>query len=79
MPRQARFDTPGTLHHAMIRGIEGRRIFHGEDDREHFLSRVRTLVKETQTRILAWAILDNHVHLLLFSGREGISTFMRGC
>jgi REP element-mobilizing transposase RayT len=61
----------------MIRGIEGRRIFHGEDDREHFLFRVRTLVKETQTRILAWAILDNHVHMLLFSGREGISTFMR--
>ncbi len=77
MPRQARFDAPGTLHHAMIRGIEGRRIFEGDEDREHFLSRVRILVKETQTRILAWAILDNHVHLLLFSGKEGISTFMR--
>jgi putative transposase len=77
MPRQARFDVPGTLHHAMIRGIEGRRIFEGDEDREQFLSRVRSLVKGTQTRILAWAILDNHVHLLLFSGQEGISTFMR--
>ena len=38
---------------------------------------MRTLVKETQTRILAWAILDNHVHILLFSGQKGISTFMR--
>ena len=77
MPRQARFDVPGTLHHVMIRGLEGGRIFHDDEDREHFLFRVRTLVKETQTRILAWAIMDNHVHLLLFSGQEGISTFMR--
>ncbi len=77
MPRQARFDAPGTLHHVMTRGLEGRRIFHDDEDREHFLSRLRTLVKETQTRILAWAILDNHVHLLLFSGKEGISTLMR--
>ena len=51
MLRQARFDTPGTLHHAMIRGIEGRRIFQGDRDREHFLSRVRTLVKGIEGRI----------------------------
>jgi REP element-mobilizing transposase RayT len=61
----------------MIRGLEGGRIFQDDEDRKHFLSRVSTLVKETQTPILAWAILDNHVHMLLFSGQEGISTFMR--
>jgi hypothetical protein len=26
MPRGARLDTPGTLHHVMVRGIEGNRI-----------------------------------------------------
>jgi hypothetical protein len=26
MPRQARLDSPGTLHHVMIRGIEKKRI-----------------------------------------------------
>jgi len=26
MPRQARLDAPGTLHHGMIRGIEGTNI-----------------------------------------------------
>jgi hypothetical protein len=26
MPRQARLDTPGTLHHVIIQGIEKRRI-----------------------------------------------------
>lgn len=26
MPRQARLDFPGTLHHVILRGIEGREI-----------------------------------------------------
>lgn len=33
MPRQARLDAPGTLHHVMIRGIEGREIFRDDVDR----------------------------------------------
>ena len=61
MPRQARLDSPGTLHHVMIRGIEGRNIFLGDEDREKFLSRVRELSLDTGTRILAWALMKNHV------------------
>ena len=77
MPRQARLDAPGTLHHVMIRGIEGANIFWDDEDREHFLSRVGTIGKATETRILAWALLDNHVHMLLFSGSSGLPRFMR--
>jgi REP element-mobilizing transposase RayT len=61
----------------MIRGIEGRNIFGDEDDREDFVDRLRSLVKATQTPILAWALLDNHVHLLVISGPTGLPTFMR--
>jgi len=35
------------------------------------------LAQETGTRILAWALMRNHVHLLFFSGPAGISQFMR--
>jgi putative transposase len=77
MPRQARLDAPGTLHHVMIRGIERKSIFRDQEDREDFLSRVKNLVKETGTRILAWSLLSNHVHLLLFSGPAGLPLFMR--
>ena len=48
MPRQARLDTPGTLHHVMIRGIERKRIFREDEDREDFVSRLRSLSKETR-------------------------------
>jgi REP-associated tyrosine transposase len=77
MPRKARLDIPGTLHHVMIRGIEGCNIFREDEDRSAFIDRMGTLVKETGTRILAWALMDNHVHLLIISGPVGISTFMR--
>jgi hypothetical protein len=38
MPRQARLDAPGTLHHVIIRGIEKRRIV---DDINYDQSRER--------------------------------------
>ena len=53
MPRQARLDAPGTLHHVMIRGIEGKGIFRDTQDGKDFV---------TRTRILAWPLLGNHVH-----------------
>ncbi len=77
MPRQARLDAPGTLHHVMIRGIEGAHIFWDNKDREHFLTRVEEIGKATGARILAWALMNNHVHALLLSGSSGLSMFMR--
>ena len=77
MPRQARLDAPGTLHHVMIRGIEGKPIFPDTQDRKDFVTRLGDLSKQTDTRILAWSLLGNHAHLLLFSGPSGLSVFMR--
>ena len=77
MPRKARLDVPGTLHHVMVRGIEGKNIFQDEEDRKAFVDRMGNLVEETGTRILAWTLMGNHVHLLIISGPAGLSTFMR--
>jgi hypothetical protein len=38
MPRQARLDAAGTLHHVIIRGIEKRRIVDDDPDRREFAS-----------------------------------------
>ena len=77
MPRQARLDSPGPRHHAMIRGIERGNIFLGDENGEKFHSRVGELSLDTGTRVLAWALMKNHVHLLLFSGGVGLPAFMR--
>ena len=77
MPRGARLDAPGTLHHVMVRGIEGCGIVMDDLDREHFLFRMGTLAKVTGTTIYAWALMNNHAHILLKSGDEGLASFMR--
>ena len=57
MPRQARLDSSGTLHHVMIRGIERRRIVDDEQDRNKFVRRLGSLAEETRTPIYAWALI----------------------
>jgi putative transposase len=37
MPRKARIDAPGALHHIIIRGIERKAIFKGNADRDNFV------------------------------------------
>ena len=77
MPRQARLDAPGTLHHVIIRGIERRAIVANEEDRRAFVERLGRLASELNTDIYAWALLTNHAHLLLRSGPRGLPAFMR--
>lgn len=77
MPRQARLDTPGTLHHVIVRGIDKRRIANDSDDRINFMSRLGQLAIETRTAIYAWSLMTNHAHLLLRSGPHGLSEYMR--
>jgi REP element-mobilizing transposase RayT len=77
MPRQARLDAPGTLHHVIIRGIEKRRITDDEVDQENFVSRMGGIAASTGTSIFAWALLTNHCHILLRSSEFGLSRYMR--
>lgn len=65
MPRQARLDAAGILHHVIVRGIEGRRIFVDDSDRNDFLDRCGVIFPETNTFCYAFSLLPNHVHLLL--------------
>lgn len=77
MPRLARLDAPGVLHHIMIRGIERRNIFRVKKDREDFLERLSKLIPETQTCCYAWVLMSNHAHLLLRTGKAPLATVMR--
>jgi hypothetical protein len=43
MPRQTRLDTPGTLHHVTVRGIERTVIFRDGPDRADFVRRLAAL------------------------------------
>jgi len=77
MPRSARLDALGALHHIMIRGIERRKIFRDDDDREDFLARLEKLLPATKTACFAWALIPNHAHFLFRTGGVPIATLMR--
>lgn len=77
MPRSARLDIPGLLQHVIVRGIEKRKIFLDELDREFFVNRLTSLLKETEVRCYAWALIPNHFHLLLMPTRTSLASFMR--
>jgi hypothetical protein len=59
MPRQARLDAPGTLHHVIVRGIEKRKIVDDRWGRGNFVSKMGQIASETDTVIYAWALMTN--------------------
>ena len=77
MPRKARIDAPGAIHHIIGRGIEGCKIFRDDADRDGFVDRLGRVISETHTICYGWALIPNHFHLLLRSAETPISTVMR--
>lgn len=77
MPRQARIDAPGALHHIIIRGIEKKVVFRDDSDRVCFVERLGKVLSDTATPCYAWSLMSNHIHLLLMTGMVPIATVMR--
>jgi len=61
----------------MIRGIEGRKIFGNNKDRNDFLDRRGKLLPMTKTACYAWVFMTNHAHFLIRTGLVPLSTVMR--
>lgn len=77
MPRGPRLDAPETLHHVMVRGIEGRAIFRDDPDRDEFVRRLGEVAIAKGLTVYAWALLPNHVHLLVRTGAIPLARSMR--
>ena len=77
MPRGPRLDAPGVLHHVMVRGIEGRSLFRDDRDRDDFVGRLADLARSGALAVYAWALLPNHVHLLVRTAARPLAHSMR--
>lgn len=73
----ARLDIAGVLQHVMVRGIERRDIFLDDQDRQSFLERFEHLLDKMSMECLAWALMPNHLHLLLRPTQSNLGNFMR--
>jgi REP element-mobilizing transposase RayT len=61
----------------MARGIERTKIFRNRKDLEDFLSRLEERVRAGGWVVYAWALMPNHIHLLVRTGLQPLSTNMR--
>ncbi len=77
MPRRARLDAPGTLHHIFGRSVSGLKAFPTKKDKGDFLRRLAERCEAGALTVYAWAVMDTHFHALLRAGNESISSTMR--
>ena len=77
MPRQSRIDAPRALHHVIVRGIERKAIFKDNEDRDAFVDRFGKVFSESSTPCFAWALMANHVHMLVRTADTPLATLMR--
>lgn len=76
MPRQARIDYPGAVHHVLVRGINHAAIFRDDDDRSRFLGKFSACLQSVSISCFAWALMPNHIHLLLRSNGGQLTLLM---
>ena len=77
MSNGPRLDEPGALHHVWTRGVDRCPIYLDDADRRRFLATVALVLKEGHGRCLAWALMDNHYHLLLETGGQPLWRVMQ--
>jgi putative transposase len=77
MPRHRRLEVPGAVYHVITRGIERRDIFKENGDYEEFIGRLKKGLKDTGSKCYGWALMPNHFHLLIQTGKKPLSDLMR--
>jgi len=77
MPRHKRLDISGAVHHVITRGLDGKDIFLDNADRNEFLHRLADSLALTGCRCYAWALMTNHLHILIRTGERPLSDLMR--
>ena len=77
MGRLPRIEYPGALYHVITRGNQRQRIFFDGKDHKRYLEVLRTLKKAYSFRLYAYALMRNHVHLLIETGQAPLSRIMQ--
>lgn len=77
MARKPRVDVAGTVHHVMVRGWRRGTLFHTDEDRAAYVERVGEVLEWGGAVCYAWAVMPNHVHLVLLRGPKPLAKVMQ--
>ena len=78
MPRQARAAPGGLVYHVINRGNGRNKLFRKAADYAAFEKTLQQALQRTPTRVLAWSLMPNHWHLVIWPRADGeLSAFVR--
>jgi len=73
MPRISRQKSEAGIYHVMLRGIDRAQLFYDEEDHLFFLDRLNRYKNTCGFKLFAYALMGNHVHLLVKESDTGLS------
>lgn len=71
MPRRSRCDTGGVVFHVLNRANGGATLFEGDGDYEAFVGVLAEANERVGMRTLAYCVMPNHWHMVLWPRRDG--------
>ncbi len=77
MTRPPRVHFEGAFYHITARGNNKEAVFFDDQDREKYLFFLKRYKSRSDFRLHAYALLPNHVHLLVETGKDPISKIMQ--
>ena len=78
MPRTRRTTHAAFIYHVFNRAVKGTQLFESRDDYLDFQRLLQKARHRTPIRILAYCLMPNHWHLLLWPHQEGdLSSYMK--
>jgi REP element-mobilizing transposase RayT/ribosomal protein L7Ae-like RNA K-turn-binding protein len=78
MARKPRIEFPGALYHVIARGNHKNRIFLTPKDYQKYLSLIKRYKERYHFQLYAYALMSNHVHLLVEIATVPLSKIMQG-
>jgi len=76
--RKPRVHFPGALYHVISRGNQRQQIFLIDADRQRYLALLNQYRLRYQFQLRAYALMSNHVHLLMEVGKAPLAKIMQG-
>jgi putative transposase len=78
MPRKSRKDILSNFLHIMVQGLKKEYIFNKDEEIKKYFKFLLESTKEFNVKIVAYCIMNNHVHLLVFAeDKTEVSKFMK--
>lgn len=77
MPRKARLSIPGAVTHLMARCLDGLELFPTDSDKTFFLQLLSRYITETGCKCYAWALMENHYHIVVRLGDSDLWRTMK--